>query len=104
MCPHFVREILVELQQTFGELKVLTNSLLNCGVQLTQDPLSEEITLDRNHYVQNLRRISHPQLSLSKAEDPAVPQLHQLYVSLLGAVAYLAHTRVDVLVFVSAVQ
>ena len=102
--PHIVREMFLELQKTFGELKVLRNSFLNCGVQHTQDPLSREITLDQNHYVQNLCSIAHPQLSSSKAEDPAVPELHQLYMSLSGAVAYLAHTRVDILVFVSAMQ
>ena len=94
----------MELQKTFGGLKVLTNSYLNCGVQHTQDPLSKEITLGQNHYVQNLRRIAHPQLSSGKAEDPAVPELRKLHRSRLGAVAYLARTRVDVLVFVSAMQ
>ena len=32
------------------------------------------------------------------------PPLRQLYVSLLGAVAYLAHTREDALAFSSALQ
>ncbi len=32
------------------------------------------------------------------------PSLHQLYISLLGAVAYLAHARMDVLVFISTLQ
>ena len=31
--PLIVLEILMELQKTFGELKVLTNSFLKCGVQ-----------------------------------------------------------------------
>ena len=36
--PHIARESLMELQKSFGEPKVLTNSFLNCGAQHTQDP------------------------------------------------------------------
>jgi hypothetical protein len=75
-----------------------------CGVQHTQDVKTKEIILDQIHYVSNMKSIVHPQLRTATAEDDAVPELHQLYMSFLGAVAYLAHTRVDVLVFVSALQ
>ena len=36
--------------------------------------------------------------------DEITPELHQLFQSLLGAVAYFAHTRTDVVVFISALQ
>ena len=43
-------------------------------------------------------------MSTGKPEDKAVPELHQLFMSLLGAVSFLSHTRVDILVFVSALE
>ena len=73
-------------------------------MQHTQDIRTKEITLDQIKYAMNLKTIVHPQLSSSAGEDEACPELHQLFMSLLGAVAYLAHTRVDVVVFVSALQ
>ena len=90
--PHVVRQVLATLHQHFGELKISWNTFINCGAQHTQCPKTKEIT----------STISHPQMSTGKLEDKAAPGLHQLFMSLLGAVADLSHTRVDILVFVSA--
>ena len=92
------------IERVFGEMKLNWNSFTNCGVKHTQCPRTKEITLDQNHYVQTLRPISHVQLSEGNAEDLADPSLHRLYMSLLGAVAYLSHARPDVSVFVCALQ
>jgi hypothetical protein len=102
--PEIVKQILVELQKVFGELKVTYNSFINCGVQHTQDARTKEITLDQIKYVGNLKTIAHPQLQSGQPEDEACPELHQLFMYLLGDVAYTAHTRVDVVVFISALQ
>ena len=51
-----------------------------------------------------IKAISHPQMTTGKPEDECDASLHQLYQSLLGAVAYLAHTRVDICVFISNMQ
>lgn len=48
-------------------------------------------------YASDVKCIAHPQLSTAEAEDDAAPELHELYVSLLGA-------RVDALVFVSPLR
>ena len=66
--------------------------------------MTKEITLDQIQFANNLRIIAHAQLPGSKPEDLCCPELHQLYQSLLGAVAYLAHTRVDIVVFICALQ
>jgi hypothetical protein len=91
---NIVRAILTELQKVFGELKLTYNSFVNCGVQHTQDIRTKEITLDQVKYAMNQKTIVHPQLSTGQSEDEACPELHQLVMSLLGAVAYLAHTHV----------
>ena len=90
------------MQRVFGELKVEWYTLTNCSVKHVQDQVTKEITLDQIAYVGNLRTISHPQLTDGKQEDLCTPDLHQLYMSLLGAVAYLSHTRMDVVVFICA--
>ena len=76
----------------------------NCGVRHVRDEETKEITFDQIAYAGNLRCIAHSQLSGSKPEDLRCPALHQLYMSLLGAVAYLSHTRIDVVVFICAGQ
>ena len=60
--------------------------------------------MDQIDYAGNLRRIVHPQLISAKLEDLCCPELHQLYMSLLGAVAYPSHTRIDIVVFICAGQ
>ena len=51
-----------------------------------------------------MKPIAHPQVSSGADGDEAGAELHALYRSLLGALAYLAHTRVDILVFICALQ
>jgi len=92
------------LQEEFGELKITWNNFVNCGVCHDQNPETFDTTIDQIKYASTLKAIVHPQLSSGKLEDDSCPEAHSLYRSLLGAVAYLAHTRLDVVVFVSALQ
>ena len=82
--PERVKQILTELQQVFGELKVDWYCFTNCGVRHVQDQITRDITLDQIDFAQNLRCIAHPQLTGSKPEDECCPALHQLYMSLFG--------------------
>ena len=69
-----------------------------------QNPITKEVSLDQNHFVTTLKPIVHQHLATEPADSKACPGLHELYRSLLGAIAYLSHTRLDVNVFVSALQ
>ena len=102
--PEYVKNILSALQAVFGELKIEWYAFTNCGVRHIQCKVTFQITLDQTEYAANLRFISLAQLTGAKAEDECCDELHQLYQSLLGAVAYLTHTRVDVIVFIVALQ
>ena len=55
-------------------------------------------------FVLKLRAIEHPQLATGTNGEKCVEALHQLIISLLGAIAYATHTRVDVMVFIVALQ
>ena len=66
--------------------------------------MTREITLDQIDFLSKLRAIEHPQLSTGGNEEQCVEGLHSLFISLLGAIAYATHTRVDVMVFIVALQ
>ncbi len=102
--PAVVQQVLTEIQKVFGELKIFWLDFTNCGTCHVQKPTTKEITLDQIEYSQNIRQISHPAMKTTKSDDFSSPPLHQFYMSLLGSVAYLAHTWVDALVFISALQ
>ena len=102
--PHIVREILKVIEEVFGELTIQKGTFTNCGVQHTQNPITHEITLDQIHFISALRPISHPQLTAAASEEKCVPDLASLFLSLLGAIAYVTHTRVDIMVFIVALQ
>jgi hypothetical protein len=55
-------------------------------------------------YASSLHTVSHADLAVKKAEDAVCVELHSLYRSLLGAVAFLLLMRTDIAVFVSALQ
>ena len=92
-----VQELLGILELEFGELTIQRGTFTNCGVQHIQNPIAREITLDHIDFVSNLRTIEHRQLATGTNEEKCVPALHQLFISLLGAIAYATHTRVDVM-------
>ena len=96
--------VLSKIQAMLGNLKIEWNEFTNCGVRHTQDKVTKECYLDQLEYAKGLRTISHPEMTASSPETACSPELIQLYQSLLGALAYLYLTRVDVLVFISACQ
>ena len=102
--PRVVSSILADLEKQFGALTVHRGSFLNCGTRHVQDEITMEISLDQVECAVALRTIEHPQMKTGRNEERCTPELHQLYLPLLGAVANLSHTRVDLMVFVVALQ
>ena len=99
-----VQGLLNILEKEFGDLTIQRGTFTNCGVQRTQNPITREITLDQVDFLSKLHAIEHPQLSTGVNEEQCVEGLHSLFISLLGAIAYATHTRVDVMVFIVALQ
>ena len=96
--------LLEKIQETFGKLKLEWNEFTNCGVHHVRNISLNTVTLDQIQYAKKLRSITHVDLTSQPSESDCCEELHQLYMSLLGALAYLYLTRVDVLVFISACQ
>ena len=85
--PQWINAIMAGKESTFGKLKVLWNEFTNCGVHHLQHKITKECTLDQIEYAKNLRTISHDEIRTKPAEAECGVELHQLYMSLLGAVA-----------------
>ena len=81
--PEVVQQILKELESQFGELTVQRGTFTNCGVQHEQDPQTLEVKIDQIDFAGALRTVEHPQLQTGALEEKCVPELHQLYMSLL---------------------
>ena len=96
--------VLEKIQETFGNLKILWDEFTNCGVHHHYNLVDKSIELDQIEYAKTLRAIAHSELTANASEADCGPDLLKLYQSLLGAVAYLYLTRVDILVFISACQ
>ena len=100
----WIEFVLKKIQETFGNLKIVWNSFTNCGVCHDQNKITKELTLDQIEYGKQLRIIAHSDLKTMKNDEFCGHELHALYMSLVGAVAYMYLTRLDVLVYISAKQ
>ena len=96
--------VLQQIEKVFGELKIIWHEFTNCGIRHIQVKETLEISLDQEEYIKNLKPIQHAELSGPSAERECSAPLVQLFMSLLGAVAYALMTRVDIAVFVCALQ
>ena len=96
--------VLQQIQEVFGELKIEWYSFTNCGLRHIQDPTTFLITLDQEEYIKNMKPIIHQDIKGLSSDTECSVEIIQLFMSLLGAVAYALMTRIDVAVFVCAMQ
>jgi len=100
----WIHWVLQKVEHMFGELKISWLDFTNCGVRHVRDMKAGTCTLDQIEYTQKLRTITHEEVRTKSTETLCGPDLHKLYMSLLGAIAYVYLTRVDILVFIAALQ
>ena len=96
--------ILKEIEVVFGEMKISWNNFTNCGVRHIQDTTTKEASLDQTEYVSGLKSIPSTMYSGQSSNSKCDHSLHLQYMSLLGAVAFTALTRLDAAVFIVALQ
>lgn len=73
---------------------------MNCGVRHVQGEMTLEISLDRDGYARAPRTVGYRQFRTGSDEYAVTPELHKLYLSLLGAVPDLSRARVGLVVFI----
>ena len=93
------------MKKYFGDdLKSEYFKFEHTGVLHEQDEVTFEVYTHQDHYVQQLKQIE-PSLYACKSEsDPCEDVLLQLYQSLLGALAWLLQTRIDICTYVGYLQ
>ena len=93
-----------QIQEVFAELKIEQYSFTNCGLRHIQGPTTFLIILDQEEYIKNMKPIIHQGIKGLSSDTGCTTEIIQLFMSLLGAVAYALMTRIDVAVFVCASQ
>ena len=76
----------------------------SCGVRHRQQRVTREIPRNSKEYAASLRITAHLDMAGQKGADAASPEFYCAYRSLLGVVALLLLTCIDVAVCVSALQ
>ena len=99
-----IEALLVHLEKAFGKLKCSWQSFVNCGINHVQDPNTYVVICEQNAYIACLKPIVSSELSSAQPEDVASPELAAMFISLLGALAYCLLTRMDLGVYVCALQ
>ena len=84
------RQKLIEgLEKEFSTLKIKTGHFECVGVMHEQDPVTFEVWTHQHHYVPQIKEIPVDAKALVPDEEPADEDLTQLFVSLVGALAWL---------------
>ncbi|CAJ1455509.1 unnamed protein product [Effrenium voratum] len=89
-------------------LTVHVDDLKLCGedkiVKIVITSADGMVTISQEHYIRELRLIPEEELKLQPKEQLVGPDYHKYYMSLLGGVAWTTQTRMDIIVYVSALQ
>ena len=104
-CSELVRaEFITALEQVFGknELEITYTDFTNCGLRHIWS--TEGYSIDQTEYLKALKPIIDPQITGLAADTLAPEQIAKQFLSLLMAVAYTLQTRVDLCVYVNALQ
>ena len=101
--PVMIDWLLEELTSRFGTLKVQWNQFEHCGL-IYEQHTDFSISVSQNHYVLGLKPVDMTAVDASKGDLPLTTAQHSDYLSLLGGLAWLSQTRLDVCIYVQALQ
>ena len=91
------------LESGFGKLSYQEGTFTNCGLQHIRMP-DGSVQMNQNEYINAMRPIHHPELAGRRSDEPCTAEVHSLFQSLLGAVAYCLLSQSWAAVFVVALQ
>ena len=99
-----VTKVMKELERQFGKLKVAELNFEHCGILHVQSPELTEIQIHQNHYVLQLQPIDLLSVAQWPQDKLLSTSLLADFLSLLGALSWLIQTRLDIAVYVCALQ
>ena len=101
--PAEVDRLIQCLQSEFGKLTFHENVFTNCGLRHRR--LDDgSVQLDQDEYISAMKPIRHAELTGRESNAYCTPEVHGLYQSLLGAVAYALLSQSWAAVFIIALQ
>ena len=92
------------LEARFGALKIKQRCFECVGVMHEQDPKTREIWAHQQHYVPQINAISIDSQHFRRDEELADDDTRQLFMSLVGALAWLILTMPAICVYVAFLQ
>jgi len=92
------------LEEAFGVLKVSVDAFECVGVVHERDARTGEFWIHQHHSVKQLREIDVSRYSFENDEADVPEEIHQLFMSLVGALAWLTLTMATIGVYVSYLQ
>jgi hypothetical protein len=95
--------VLKTLTKEFGKLKTVYDNFIHCGI--AHETLADgTLVLHQHEYAKQLILMEALPLASAKPETPLTELQHAQYLSLLGGVSWMIQTRLDVAVYVCALQ
>ena len=98
------QKLIAGLEKEFSTLKIKTGNFECVGVMHEQDPSTFEVWTHQHHYVPQIKEIPVDAKALVPDEEPADEDLSQLFMSLVGALAWLILTMPSICIYVAYLQ
>ena len=99
-----VERLRLHLTAEFGKLKEAYDTFVHCGIEHETDHKAKTVRLHQNAYIKQIKLFDNVILAALKPEAPLTSRMSELYNSLLGALSWLTQTRLDIAIYVVALQ
>jgi hypothetical protein len=101
--PDLMQSVVTQLESHFDAVKLEKDNFVHLGLahSLNDDG---SISISQAHYIAELREIPEVQLRVMSKDDLVDEHHKHLYRSLLGGVAWVTQTRLDIAVYVGSLQ
>ena len=98
-------KLIAIIEKAVCKIILLKDNFEHCGIK--HETHSHAIVMHQNHYAAQLRPIDLKLVGNHKDEEEVKefsPELHTLFMSLLGGLAWLVLTRIDICIYVQCMQ
>jgi len=98
-----IQEIVSTLERHFGSIKLKEKEFEHCGVWHLQDD-DFTVRTHQHHYAAQLKPVDCSYFKSDTLQQELNDKEHATFLTLLGALAWLVQTRMDIAVYVTALQ
>ena len=102
--PEYKKRLLLALEKKFGQLKLKEANFECVGVMHESSADGHDVWTHQQHYVGQIKAIPIGGRTFAKDDEAADDDMKQLYMSLVGALAWLVLTIPAICIYVAALQ